>query len=465
MSKECSHQDICGYRCRLPDNDKVRIIIAPTVIPSDHLLATFLDERHYDELIDEDCDFYAPPVGLEGECYDEHNIVFKLRKNVFTPEEQAGAYEGYIGGANATQNRGIAAGPKQVALGTRLWVNDWQAALLDALMTGDMTIDGRALVDEVIERRAELEPKVSEGSVWEVQKVRAAGYEYTTFFDNWLPKIMALSVDERKAEAKTIAGYISKTHYAAEVYSGTTGFFDRYPRIPYGRACAYNEKHPGTYAKAYPYIEKLEKFFAELLPYRYAAQKAACEKIDPRFRINNSVFTTVTVNKNFRTAEHYDAGDLHEGFSNLGVITNGKDYKGGYLVLPQFRVAVNVRPGDVLLINNHGGLHGNTEITGEEGYERVSVVHYFREGMLSLGSWEYESARRLFCDTRKTDHNHELYRPLWNGVSPGMWESKEWYDFLKAQPDGDAMLQKYEPSLVRKFGAGSGSNTLEGLFA
>ena len=25
---------------------------------------------------------------------------------------------------------------------------------------------------------------------------------------------------------------------------------------------------------------------------------------------------------------------------------------------------------------------------------------------------------------------HPLQRPLWNGVSPGMWESQEWYDYL-----------------------------------
>ena len=112
---------------------------------------------------------------------------------------------------------------------------------------------------------------------------------------------------------------------------------------------------------------------------------------------NDTPFTTVTVNKNFRTAAHRDAGDLHEGFSNLTVVAKGdQQWTGGYLVLPEFRVAINIRPGDLLLINNHAGIHGNTELLPPEGktladMERISLVCYFRENMLKLGSWGIRS--------------------------------------------------------------------------
>lgn len=106
---------------------------------------------------------------------------------------------------------------------------------------------------------------------------------------------------------------------------------------------------------------------------------------------NDTPFTTVTVNKNFRTAAHRDAGDLHEGFSNLTVVAKGdQQWTGGYLVLPEFRVAINIRPGDLLLINNHAGIHGNTELLPPEGktladMERISLVCYFREKHAKIG--------------------------------------------------------------------------------
>ena len=56
------------------------------------------------------------------------------------------------------------------------------------------------------------------------------------------------------------------------------------------------------------------------------------KKID--FKIHDTVFTTVTVNKNFRTAAHYDAGDLKEGFGNLAVLQTG-EYSGAYTVIPK----------------------------------------------------------------------------------------------------------------------------------
>jgi hypothetical protein len=45
------------------------------------------------------------------------------------------------------------------------------------------------------------------------------------------------------------------------------------------------------------------------------------EQSSQDFIIKDTAFSTVTVNKNFRTAGHYDNGDLKEGFGNLGVIS------------------------------------------------------------------------------------------------------------------------------------------------
>lgn len=448
-----------------------KVIVADKWLNCEHLLGTFLDESHYDVLIEEDCDFYVPNNSLiDGN--GEHNIAFKFRKGVYTEEEQKGAYEGLIKGAGESQNRGIAAGPRTEQCGGRDWVTDWQMAILDAMTQQNATLDGSDPVQTLIAEKASFKAESTRGLVWLRNKINArleAGEEYEGFFDTWLSKTTKLPKDKQALAAKELSECISGTTYATVVNSGIAGFFDRYPRIPYGRICAYNWKHPELFELAYPYFRKLDKFFKELLPQRYGVQKSYADKLDKRFRVaGNTVFTTITINKNFRTAAHRDAGDLGPGFSNLGVVTNGKDYRGGYLVLPEFRVAVNIRPGDQLLIANHTAIHGNTEILPPDDnccmdcVERMSIVCYFRENMKELGSWDYETARRDFVESRRLNQDHPEWRPLWNGVSPSMWESKEWYDFIRDMKDNDGsdMLSKYHPEALE-----TKPNSLEAFFS
>lgn len=434
----------------------VRVIHAQSSVDCEHLLGQFLDDSHYDILVDEDCDFYAPSSSLTEDALGEHNIAFKLRKNVFSEEEQLGAYDGLINAAGESQNRGLAAGPKGEKLGGRDWVTDWQLAVLDALSNPQTRLDGKDPVDVLIEEKGKFKEESTRGLVWLRSKIVKDGEAYDGFFERWLTSVLPMTHDERRAAANNYAKTcISQTSYANPVNSGVAGFYDRYPRYPYGRVCSYNHKNPETFEKSFPYLRSLNQKFAELLPERYAAQEKAAKRLDPMFRIaKDTVFTTLTINKTFRTAAHRDAGDLAEGFSNLGVILppEGKDYKGGYLVLPEYRVAINVRPGDLLLIANHSAIHGNTPIMPAsddccpECIVRMSIVAYFRENMLELGSWEYETARRDFVESRRLNQQHPLWRPLWNGVSEKMFLSDEWYDFLAAYPNGKEMLAKYHPS-------------------
>jgi hypothetical protein len=432
-----------------------RVITAPTKHNCEHLLGQFLDESHYDLLIEEDCDFYAPNNSLMDDN-GEHNIIFKFRKNAFNAEEQRGVYEGLIGAAGESQNRGQAAGPKGEKLGGREWVTDWQLAVLDSLMNSKPRLDGQDPLDVLIAEKGKFKEESTRGLVWLRSKIISEGESYEGFFDRWLEAVMKAGPEERAARATTFAKTcISQTSYANPVNSGIAGFFDRYPRYPYGRVCSYNWKNPELFAKCFPYIRKLDKCFKILLPQRYASQRAAADRLDSRFTVaGDTVFTTLTVNKTFRTAAHRDAGDLSVGFSNLGVISTGKDFTGGYLVLPEFRVAVNIRPGDLLLINNHEGIHGNTPIESVTGnpddVERMSIVAYFREKMQELGSWEYETARRNFVESRRLNQQHPLWRPLWNGVSEKMFDSQEWYDFLQQQPDGPSMMRKHHSTALHE---------------
>ena len=292
--------------------------------------------------------------------------------------------------------------------------------------------------------------------MWLSAKVKEDNFD----FETWLKKVIKMSIKERKEEARGVEDtYISDTTYANVVLSGIAGWFDRYPRIPYGRATAYTQNSYDKFKLSFPFLQTLDRGFAELLPTRHAAQRAAADKIDPAFLVPETVFTTITVNKTFRTAAHRDAGDFSDGLSNLLVLSNNGNYSGGYLILPEVRIAVNVRPGDLLLVNNHEYIHGNTPIElQDETAERISLVCYLREKMLELGSKEYEDHRFNYVECRRKNKEHPLQRKLWNGISEGMWKEKEWYDYLE-RVGGRAMVEKYHPEAYRK------ESTLEDMFA
>ena len=451
-----------------------KVIVAKEKLDCSHLLGQFLDETHYDTLIEENTDCFqkadCDPTSMANcnkqfcaDCdqlntRDERKVAFIFRKNFFTKEEQEQAYLGLREAATPTQNRGLAAGPKGEKCGGREWVTEFQLRVLEFFKKQpENSVIPVNVKEEVESIRAKYEhEQSSRGLVWLSAKVKEDEFD----FDKWLKKVVKMSVKERKEEARGVEEtYISDTTYANVVLSGIAGWFDRYPRIPYGRATAYTQNHYDKFQMSFPFLQSLDRGFRELLPWRWGNQRRVADQVDPAFLVPGTVFTTITVNKTFRTAAHYDAGDYSDGLSNLLVLSNNGNYSGGYLVFPEYRIAVNVRPGDLLLVNNHEVMHGNTPIVlNDDEAERISLVCYFREKMLELGSKEYEDHRYNYVESRRKNKEHRLQRRLWNGISEGMWEEQEWYDYLEKN-GGREMVEKYHPKAYEKI------STLEDLFA
>jgi len=434
----------------------VKVIVAKQKYDMSHMLGQFPDESHYDLLIEEDTDVYMPEVPGHPELtFTEERIVLKFRKNYFSQEQQDQAYIGLREAATETQNRGLAAGPRADKLGNREWVTEYEYDILDYFLNPSANLFGADPIEEI--RAAHKNKKSSpsnRNNVWGISAVKKDGFD----FETWVESTKKLTETEMAAAANhVVKRYVCATTYANGVMSGIAGWFDRYPRIPFGRATSYTAREPEKFAMAYPFLQSLAQGFKELLPWRYNNQMEAAKKVDPRFLVPETPFTTVTVNRSFRTACHFDAGDLTSGLSNLLTLTNNGNYRGCHLVAPEYRVAVNPRPGDLLLINNHEVMHGNTQIELlDEEAERISLVVYFREKMLELGSKEYEDTRYDFVEQRKNDKEHSEQRALWNGVSAGMWESKEWYDFCESKLGRDELI-KYHPQAA-------GQQSLEEFF-
>lgn len=181
-----------------------------------------------------------------------------------------------------------------------------------------------------------------------------------------------------------------KDSATAHAKVGRAGF-----RIPVCRLTSWTRDHLDQWHELAPIFQAVAHHLSVQNPGRYRAQLEVAQRTHPDWVIPGTPFTTITINNTYPTGVHQDAGDLPEGWSTLAVARRG-DYQGGYLVLPRYRVAFDMRHGDLLLFDAHEW-HGNTAITcphGDrpldrpcrDGCERVSLVSYYRTNMQHCGS-------------------------------------------------------------------------------
>lgn len=212
-------------------------------------------------------------------------------------------------------------------------------------------------------------------------------------------------------------GKVSKMRVNNNVFSSVLGYFDATPfmKLPC-RLTSYTMRYWKYYKHGLPFIYAIDKCFETLVPGPHALQKkAALEK--PLLNITGTAFSSVTINRNFRTALHMDDGDFKQGYGNLSVLERGK-YHGGFTLFPQYGIGFNVRSGDFLAMDVHQW-HCNTELyetnedkafnktlprihkddieTGTLGadkpYDRISFVCYLRE---KLRQCKINETRKFF---------------------------------------------------------------------
>ena len=175
--------------------------------------------------------------------------------------------------------------------------------------------------------------------------------------------------------------------------STTIGNFDPKQNRTYWRLTAWSGKETEKYEELFPLFQFIGKEMERVAPKRYKAQMEFVNRTHPDWVIPNTPFTTITVNNSYPTGVHTDKGDLDEGISTLAVITKG-EYEGGYLTLPEYRIAFNVGHRDLLIFNAHEW-HGNTKLNMlSDDAERISVVCYYRENMVDCDSMEEEEQKK-----------------------------------------------------------------------
>ena len=355
-----------------------KVLIVKKLYSDDEIKAkegNWFDENHIKyPIVNSNTDVYR--LDDEG----NRHLLLKFRKNVIPDKYIELGWNSYKDLAKASRGRGASAG------------------LID---TNSQYWGKRKLVDTKKWSTGYLNPKGLEM------------YESLSPLDEneLISKCNELSIKMKEDLIKQIikkSGGVSKMKVNNQVASNPIGFYEsgkNFADLPC-RLTHFTRTNYEKYNEGLPFIQYIDKLFKKLIPEAHNKQLCRADE-KSHLKIPNTAFSTVTINRNFRTAMHRDAGDYRDGFGNLTVIERGK-YHGGYTIFPQYGVAIDLRNNDFVAMDVHQW-HCNTPIyeTGEdkiynetletvfkdnpevgtvgiyEKYTRISFVCYLREKILN----------------------------------------------------------------------------------
>ena len=189
-------------------------------------------------------------------------------------------------------------------------------------------------------------------------------------------------------------GRVSRQTRTSNVSSCVAGYFEAQGgRHPFCRQTAILQNHPEKWEQIQNCIKEVAGVYKSVHPDKYKTQMDYVDRTDPAWVIDETPFTTLTINNSVAAAYHTDGGDLKDGLGCMLCFRKG-EYEGSQLVVPEYKFAVNMKHGDVIVFNPCIW-HGNvpfSNMVGEapEDWERITVVHYYREGIQGCLSPEEE---------------------------------------------------------------------------
>tara|TARA_R110000782_G_scaffold245412_1_gene332165 strand:- start:473 stop:2035 length:1563 start_codon:yes stop_codon:yes gene_type:complete len=231
-----------------------------------------------------------------------------------------------------------------------------------------------------------------------------------------------------------VNGSVSKMKINNQVASQPIGYYESTKSLGVDLPCRlthYTRENLDKFKNGIEYIRAVDSSYKELNPEKHTLQlQRALEKED--FQISDTAFSTFTINRNFQTGVHTDAGDF--GFGNLTVLERGR-YHGGYFVIPQYGIAIALKQGDHLCVDVHQ-YHGNTKMyetmsdtlyneslptifkdnpaVGTLGLDkkwtRISFVFYLREKILTKCNESTKYLINLKRDKDKLKHHKGILR-------------------------------------------------------
>tara|TARA_B110000971_G_C19993040_1_gene492876 strand:- start:517 stop:1677 length:1161 start_codon:yes stop_codon:yes gene_type:complete len=334
----------------------------------------------------EESDIKYPIVSSNTDVYrvDEEgnkHLLLKFRKNCIPDKLIQVGWDSYKDLAKASRGRGASAGPidttgqywgKRKLVDTKKWstgyLNPKGLELHDLYSPMDIT--------ELFQIYSELDQKCKE--------------------DETKESLIMLLIKKQ--------GGISKMKVNNQVASNPIGFYEagkNFADLPC-RLTHFTRTNFEKYNEGLAFIQHVDKLFQRLIPEAHTKQLQRADT-KPHLKIPKTSFSTVTINRNFRTAMHRDAGDFRDGFGNLTVIERGK-YHGGYTIFPQYGVAIDLRNNDFVAMDVHQW-HCNTPMyeTEEDKISNESLESAFKDNpeVGTVGIYEKYTRISFVCYLRE----------------------------------------------------------------
>jgi hypothetical protein len=177
------------------------------------------------------------------------------------------------------------------------------------------------------------------------------------------------------------------------------------PRIPmrndYCTVASMATQYPKNHHVITTFAEQLKVYYETYFPQKYQEHEDTVkEKVLEDWKMSNSPFTSGIVNKNNPLKYHYDSGNFKGMLSNMVVFKS--DVEGGYLVIPELDLALEVADNTLTIFNGQDILHGVSPIDYKNPMAyRFSLVYYSLEQMWKCEPIQGEIERVRKAKTKK----------------------------------------------------------------
>jgi hypothetical protein len=225
------------------------------------------------------------------------------------------------------------------------------------------------------------------------KKIITAGRGLLQYKHSSTSRKMAAGTDE-----KAVGRYKGGMGAANKVFSSMVGYVEPIAFYKCRETTMYAKHKDKFRADTLPLVQFISRKFRQYAPKQYNKQKKFVDQLNQNMVLPDTVFTTFSVNVDFRTRTHRDQGDYSSGLGNLMVFNVG-DFTGGETLLPEYKIGFHIEEGDMLFFDVHE-VHCNNPIKGKG---RISIVAFAREKILQKcqGITQQQLTDNSYCDQGK----------------------------------------------------------------
>lgn len=169
-------------------------------------------------------------------------------------------------------------------------------------------------------------------------------------------------------------------------------------------------EQPSEHAVVCKYGVQIAGIYSDFTPETYKAhQEIMKAKVLDEWQIKGTPFTSGIINKNNPLKYHFDSGNFKNVYSCMAVFK--RHIRGGYLCMPEYKVAVSLPHNSVFMFDGQSVLHGVTPITKTSpDAMRYSIVYYSLQKIWGCLPLSEEVARIRNVKSERERHRLKVMR-------------------------------------------------------